>query len=144
MRSRWVRALGRLGAAAAALSIVWSCSGSPTAASTALDPGTWGGTHVRLTVGAASSHLEFDCAHADIPSAFVLDDRDTFSLTGTFVREHGGPVRENETPDTHPATFRGTVVGSRMTLTIQLADTADVIGTFTLERGSEGRIVKCL
>jgi len=144
MRSRRVRVLGHLGAAAAALSVVGSCSGSPVSASNALAPGVWGGAHVRLTVGAASSHLEFDCAHADIPGAFVLDDRDMFSLTGTFVREHGGPVGENETADRHPAAFRGTAAGSRMTLTIQLTDTNDVAGTFTLERGSEGRVVKCL
>ena len=136
MHVRW-----RGGLVAVALAAAWTCSGLTTSPSAT---GTWGGAHVRATVTETASHLEFDCAHADIPSAFTLDSRSAFDLRGTFVREHGGPIRSDEKPDSHPAAFRGSVARTRMTLTIQLTDTSEVIGTFTLVHGSVGEVVKCL
>ena len=121
----------------------WSCRGSPSAPSPP-PSGTWGGDHIALTIGDASSHLELDCAHADIGEAFSLTRAREFNLNGVFVREHGGPVREDEPLDAHPAAFTGLVVLDRMTLTIQLIDTDDTIGPFTLIRGAPGRVVKCL
>jgi hypothetical protein len=61
-----------------------------------------------------------------------------------FVREHGGPIRLGEVPDSHPANYAGVVRGDAMTLTVRLTDSADAIGTFSLTRGSPGRVVKCL
>jgi hypothetical protein len=36
------------------------------------------------------------------------------------------------------------VTADTMVLTVELTDTKDVIGTFTLIRGIAGRVVKCL
>jgi hypothetical protein len=121
----------------------WAC-GAPTGPSTALSPGVWGGDHVTLTVGDGATHLELDCAHGEIPGAFSADTRGQFVLSGTFVREHGGPVREGEAPDSHPAIYSGSVGSGAMVLTIRLGDSTDVFGPFTLARGSPGRVVKCL
>jgi hypothetical protein len=104
----------------------------------------WGGDHVSLTVTDAGSHAELDCAHGDIPSPWVVDAGHAFTLAGTFVREHGGPIRLGEVPDSHPATYFGTLAADTMVLTVRLNDTKDVIGTFTLIRSTPGRIVKCL
>src|SRR2546425_2074319 len=68
-----------------------SACASPTSPSSVL--GMWGGDHVAMTVGDAGSHLEFDCAHGDVPGALKTDARGNFSEAGTFVREHGGPIR---------------------------------------------------
>jgi len=127
----------------ALVTLLNDCAGSPTAASATLAAGAWGGAHIALTVGSASSTLEFDCAHGDIPTSFTVDAGQRFELRGRFVREHGGPVREGEAPDEHPAVYRGTVAGARMTLTVQLTDSGEVVGTYALVRGSSGRIVKC-
>lgn len=127
----------------AALSFTWGCAASPAAPS-AIGNGVWGGQHVALTVSDAASHLEFDCAHGEIPLAFTVDGQRAFDLTGTFVREHGGPIREGETADVHPAEYRGTVTDNRMTLTLVLKDTRETIGTFTLIRGAPGQVFKCL
>jgi hypothetical protein len=97
-----------------------------------------------LTVTDAASHAEFDCAHGDIPSAMTVDDRHSFKVSGTFVREHGGPIQIGEAPDSHPALYFGTATGSTMALTVELTDSNTVIGTFTLTRGTPERIVKCL
>jgi hypothetical protein len=126
------------------MAAAWTCSGSPSTASSTAPEGTWGGAHLALTVGAAASHLEFDCAHGDIPSPFALDSASAFDLRGTFVREHGGPVRPGEQPDSHPAAFTGTVSGTRMTMTVRTSDTNETIGAFSLVHGSPGDIVKCL
>jgi hypothetical protein len=120
----------------------WAC-GAPTGPST-LSPGVWGGDHVTLTVSDTATHLELDCAHGDIPSAFSADAGGQFVLAGTFVREHGGPIREGETPDSHPAIYSGSVSSAAMMLTIRLGDSTDVMGPFNLARGSAGRVVKCL
>jgi hypothetical protein len=107
--------------------------------------GVWGGDHVSLTVAATSSHLEFDCAHGDIPVAVTLDARKEFYVSGTFVRDQGGPIQVPPPPaDSHPAVYSGAVNGNMMTLTVQLTDTQTVIGSFTLSRGSPGRLVRCL
>jgi len=120
-----------------------ACGGGPTTPSTP-PTGAWGGDHISLTIGDAGSRAEFDCAHGEIPNPWVVDARQAFSVRGTFVREHGGPVRIDEVPDTHPATYAGSVTGNTMVLTVELTDTRDVIGTFTLIRSGPGRVLKCL
>lgn len=120
------------------------CQPSPTEpAPIALD-GMWGGEHVSLKVAATTSHLEFDCAHGEIPGTLTADAAGTFAAPGTFVREHGGPIRENETPDAHPATYLGAVLGATMELTVRLSETGQTVGTFTLVRDAPGRVLKCL
>ena len=42
------------------------------------------------------------------------------------------------------ARYTGRVDGKTLTLTVTLADTGRVVGTFTLTRGSSGRLFKCL
>ena len=92
----------------------------------------------------AGSHAEFDCAHGDAPSPLTVDVRHAFNVSGTFVREHGGPVRVGEVPASHTAVYFGSVAANTMELTVELTDTEEVIGTFTLVRDTPGRVVKCL
>jgi hypothetical protein len=97
-----------------------------------------------MVVASAGAHFEFDCAHGNVGTTLVLDARGQFSATGAFVREHGGPIRQGEEPDSHPASYAGTVTANTMMLTVRLTDLAETIGTFTLTDGSPGRVVKCL
>jgi hypothetical protein len=106
--------------------------------------GMWGGSDIALTVGNTGSHLEFDCAHGDIPGPATVNGRNQFNLSGTFIREHGGPIQVGEVADSHLALYFGSVTASTMTLTVRLADTGEEIGPFTLSRGLAGRVVKCL
>ena len=104
----------------------------------------WGGDHIAMTVTDTGAHVEFDCAHGEISGSQTLNARNEFNVIGTFVREHGGPIRVGEAPDSHPAAYVGIVTSTSMVLTVRLTDTNDVIGTFTLLRDSTGRVVKCL
>jgi len=91
-----------------------------------------------------STHLELDCAHGDIPAVLTLDRQGQFQVAGTYTREHGGPIRQGEIPDSHPAIYSGLVASKMMTLTIRLSDANESIGPFTLVSGSLGRVFKCL
>jgi len=119
-----------------------ACDSTPTGP-TSVDQGLWGGDHVTMTVGTTGSHLEFDCAHGDIPGALSVNNGDLVA-NGTFVREHGGPIRVDDQTDQHPALYTGQVSSGRMKLSIRLTDSGEVVGSFDLVQGSSGRIAKCL
>jgi len=106
--------------------------------------GTWGGVHVRITIGAASSILEYDCAHGSIDQPFTVNVAGGFTLTGTHVVESGGPIREGVEPVRHPARYTGSTDGRTMTFTITLTDTNETLGPFALALDAPGRVVKCL
>jgi len=69
--------------------------------------GTWGGEHIGLEVTEQGGQVEYDCAHGTIDQKVVADAHGRFDLRGTHAREHGGPVRKDETADSHPARFAG-------------------------------------
>ncbi len=105
--------------------------------------GTWGGQHLTITIGAASTILSYDCAHGTIDQPFVVDSNGRFDLVGTHVPESPGPIREGD-PVVHPARYTGTVDGKTMTFTVTETDIGQTIGPFVLTLGVAGRIVKCL
>lgn len=106
--------------------------------------GAWGGAHISLQVASGDATLEYDCAHGSIDGPLRTDRDGRFDVTGTHVLEHGGPVRQGEPPDAHPARYTGRTDGREMTLTVTLTDTGQRIGTFSLVRGQAGRILRCL
>ncbi len=107
-----------------------------------LPAGTWGGDHIRLEVTTEGAAVELDCAHGAISGPIQVDGKGRFDAAGTFVREHGGPVREGE-EDSQPARYTGRVQGGTMTLTITVADGA-THGPYELNRGRTPRLTKCL
>ena len=119
-----------------------ACASAPSSPSS-VAAGVWGGDHVTTTIAGTGTHFEFDCAHGD-GAPLVPDARGQFNLTGVFVREHGGPIRQDEMPDSHPAVYTGTMTADAMTLTVRLTDPAETFGVFKLTYGSPGRVVKCL
>jgi hypothetical protein len=119
-----------------------ACARNAVRPSLTLD-GQWGGEHVVLTSSESATHLEFDCAHGDLSSRIKTDSQHRFNLAGTFVRERGGPVRRDAAVDSHSASYEGSVLADTMTLTVRLTDSGEPIGTFTLEHGVAGRLVKC-
>jgi len=105
--------------------------------------GVWGGPHIRLEVTDQGAEVEFDCAHGTIPGPLKLDHAGRFRSEGTYVQEHGGPVRDDETGARRPARYSGTVDGKTMRLTVTFTDASEDFGTFELLQGSEGELVKC-
>jgi len=103
--------------------------------------GVWGGQHISMKVGAKSATIEYDCARGTIDGPLVVDSKGDFNLRGTHTMERGGPIRADETPKGHPATYTGSVTGNTMTLTLKIADGEDEV--FTLEKGKTGELFKC-
>lgn len=106
--------------------------------------GTWGGDHVRITIGAASSILEFDCAHGTIDQSLALNFAGQFTAVGTIVLESPGPVKENDEGSRHPALYTGSTNGKTLTFMITLTDTGQTLGPFSPALDAPGRILKCL
>lgn len=117
-----------------------TCGSSPTGP---VAHGGWGGQHVGMVVSDAGATIEYDCARGTIDQALLAADG-MFTAIGTHIREHGGPVREGEIADKHPARYDGRTDGKTMTLEVTLTDSGERLGTFTLQRGASPSVLKCL
>jgi hypothetical protein len=105
--------------------------------------GVWGGQHIRAEVTERGAEIEFDCAKGSIPKRIVLNNSRQFDISGTFATEHAGPVRNDEGNTGRPVRYKGSVEQQELSLTISDVDTKEVIGTFSLKFGNEGRLMKC-
>ena len=108
-----------------------------------LPTGTWGGSHIQMEVEARSATIEYDCANGKIDGPLSIDSKGRFTWRGVHNREHPGPIRDNETSNSRPAIYSGSITGNTMTLTVRLADNNQPSESFTLTRGRSGRVFKC-
>ena len=108
-----------------------------------LAAGVWGGSHIRMEVGEGGVNFEFDCGAGNIDRPVALDGEGRFDVKGTFNVQHAGPVLRDEEANTRPARYSGRVRGDTLTLTVAFADSEEEGNTYTLTRGSEGRLMKC-
>ena len=104
--------------------------------------GPWGGAHVALTLTDTNGAISYDCAHGGLSAPIVPDGAGHFDVRGVHVREHGGPVRVGEVPDSLPARYVGEVRGDRMTLRVVVEP--DTLGPFELQRGEVPQLFRCL
>jgi hypothetical protein len=105
--------------------------------------GAWGGDHVVLTVTDNGGRAEFDCAHGTLDHPLRLDDRGRFSVAGTFVPEHGGPVRSGEVPESRPARYQGRLDRQKLEFTVTVEGQTGQ-GPFTVTLGKGPKVTKCL
>jgi hypothetical protein len=105
--------------------------------------GVWGGQHIRAEVSERGAEIEFDCARGAIPKRIVLSNSGQFDVAGTFATEHAGPVRDDEGNTGRRVRYKGSLDQQELSLTISDVDTKEVIGTFSLKFGNEGRLMKC-
>jgi hypothetical protein len=102
--------------------------------------GIWGGEHAGLTVKDSGALFDVDCAHGSVEKPMSVDRSGRFDVPGTFVQEHGGP----SAGDSHPARYVGSTDGRRMSLTVQLTDSNETVGPFTLTLRQSPQITKCM
>jgi hypothetical protein len=122
--------------------ILLEASTQYAADASSLATAVWGGQGIALKVSAKGADVEFDCAHGQIPQPIKLDKHGDFEIAGTFTAEHGSPMRRGETLQPAPARYSGHVDGDTMSLTVN-PDKRQV-GSYTLTRGSQGHITRCL
>lgn len=137
-----MRALGLLHATSFSV-VLWAGMCNPVATTTDVT-GPWGGEHIALLVNDTGSTVEYDCATGSIAGPIRPRQDGRFENIGTHIRGHGGPVRQDEVADAHPASYSGQIRGRIMTLTVRETDSGTEVGTFKLERGVTARVFKCL
>src|SRR6185503_16271314 len=93
-----------------------------------LPAGLWGGQHISIDVSNKGAKIEYDCAHATIDRAIVLDGNGRFSVSGRQFQERGGPTRQGEQTG-YAVIFSGEVKGKTMTLTVRNSSTKEDLGT---------------
>jgi hypothetical protein len=105
--------------------------------------GQWGGTHIGLMLTPAGGTIEYDCASGSLTEPLIPRPDGDFSAKGTHTPGHGGPAMEGEILPVHRARFTGIVRGDRMTMTGRV-ENGILLGPFTLRRGAEAGIFRCL
>lgn len=91
----------------------------------------------------AGATVELDCAHATISRRIEATRNGRFVVMGSYVAEHGGPVRESEPSEGESVQFTGKVSGKKLQLSVRRRNSKKLIGVFTLFFGQEGSLVKC-
>ena len=133
----------RPAAFAAAAAALAACSTLPRPPAGIPLTGEWGGTHVGLKLGETSGGLDYDCAAGTIDEPLVPRRDGGFEAQGLHMPGTGGPDREGEVRPSYRTRYWGTVRGNRMTLQARV-ETGVTLGPFTLVRGAEPVIFRCL
>lgn len=137
--SRFTTSAFIVGAVAMCAACNESLVGPPSGA---LLVGDWNGTHLSVSLAPAGGATEYDCAHGRIDGPVTLDAWGRFRAAGVHVREHGGPVREDELLDAVPATYWGRLDGELLTMRVAVG--TDTLGPYLLRREAPSRLFKCL
>jgi hypothetical protein len=121
---------------------VYGGSADQAPSSPRLVTGAWGGQHIALRAGPQGAQIDLDCARATIAKAIVLDSKDHFDVTGSFVNRGGTqPEGGSEATSAH---FSGYVRDGTMHLIITSIQSSEVLGNFTLKQGARSHIARCL
>lgn len=115
-------------------------------ATAAADPltGAWGGQHVALELHRDGGRVRYDCAAGTIEGPVLPDASGRFRAKGAHRPNVGGPERQGGEPPLLPAIYKGSVRGDIMTLSVRVPSRAMEIGPFTLRRGAEPILLRCL
>ncbi len=104
--------------------------------------GAWGGDQVRLIVTSKGGTVEFACGHGSIDGALRVDAGGRFDAPGRYLREHGGPIRKDETLEAAPARYSGSLRRGLLTMVVTLSG-GEELGPFELRIGQRPRLMKC-
>ncbi len=102
----------------------------------------WGGAHISLLLNDNGGELEYDSGRGTLSEPLQVDSQGHFSVKGTFVSKHPGPIRTGFAPQPQEAIYEGTLTEEELKLTITLTEQQTTVGSFTLMLGHEGRLWK--
>jgi hypothetical protein len=104
--------------------------------------GAWGDDHVVLTVNDNGGRVEFDCAHGTLDHPLRLDELGRFSVPGTYVPEHAGPVARGERVESRPARYQGRLDRQKIEFTVTTEGHAGA-GPYTVTLAKAPKLTKC-
>ena len=101
--------------------------------------GTWGGDNAGMIVTGNDVHVHIACTLGTAVGPIHPDVNGRFEATGIYNVD-AYPVDRGIT---HPARFSGRIVGNKMTMTVSLTDTGQLLGPVTMVYGEEPRMGPC-
>lgn len=105
--------------------------------------GEWGGTHVGLSLTPAGGTLEYDCAAGTMIGPLMINRDGTFIAEGTHTPGWGGPEIDGQVLPSYSVRYSGSIRGDSMSLQGRV-ENGVLLGPFTLRRGAEPIIFRCL
>jgi hypothetical protein len=97
-----------------------------------------------MVVADTGATIECDCGAGRITGPLALGANGDFNWTGVHSPGHGGPSRIDEPPDNRPARYTGSANNDTMQLTVTVLDGSIPPQIFTLRRGGDARVIRCL
>jgi hypothetical protein len=116
----------------------------PEATPERVPDGNWGGEHVGMVVTDTGATLEYDCAEGRVTGPLRLESDGSFTWVGTHYPGHGGPIRIDEPANAHPARYTGHATSTTVQMTLEVLDMPGTVMTFTMKRGADPHVFKCL
>ena len=129
---------------AAPLVLALALAGCATAPPSGPLGGNWGGRGIALMLEANGGRLEYDCAAGTIEGPLLPGPTGTFAASGTHTPNLGGPERIGQPRPSYPARYSGSVRGDEMRLSVEVPARDLNLGPFTLRRGAEPVLLRCL
>ncbi|MDB4906691.1 MAG: hypothetical protein JWO05_1475 [Gemmatimonadetes bacterium] len=129
---------------AGGLVLIGASGTCPSGGPSQLPADQYGGDHMGLVVADSATTIEYDCATGRMPGVVVLDGAGRFDVAGVFVRGHGGPIRVGEPEDAHAARYSGRLNGKVLDVTVTVTDQSIPAQSYSLRRGQNPRVFKCL
>lgn len=123
------------------LPLLAACAAVPPSASPIT--GEWGGQHVGLSLTPAGGRLEYDCAAGTVLGPLRMNRDGTFIVEGTHTPSSGGPEIEGRVLPSYSVRYSGSVRGNGMSFQGRV-ENGLLLGPFTLRRGAEPIIFRCL
>ena len=97
-----------------------------------------------MIVSDTGATIDYDCAAGRVTGPLRVSSDGSFSWSGVHLPGHGGPVRADEPPNEHQATYTGSATANHLVLTVSLLDNTQPPATFVLDRGVLARVFRCL
>jgi hypothetical protein len=98
---------------------------------------------VGLSLTPSGGALEYDCAAGTIVAPVTVRPDGTFTADGTHTPGRGGPEIQGQVMPTYRVRYSGRIRGEIMSLQGSVENGVS-LGPFTLRRGAEPIIFRCL
>jgi hypothetical protein len=127
-----------------ALAVATGAAACPSESPERLPGGNWGGQHIGLVATDTGATIEYDCAAGRIDGPLTLGANGAFEWTGVHFPGQGGPIRIDQPVNAHTARYTGRADSESLRLTLTLVDGSQPPQSFTLRRGGQASVFKCL
>ena len=105
--------------------------------------GQWGGDRSNLVIDARGGRIETDCGEGWINGPIIPNRTGQFVARGHFVVNAGGPEQMDRVDARKVATFKGTLSGRSLTLTVD-APNLSPPRRLTLVKDTQVKLFRCL